>query len=254
LSYVLDGESGLSPCHPVYPSNLANAHALPAALERIGSMLEEQSIARDSVTRLLDKGSAALTNTLALDQAAVGWISALPWNQAPQSLRKLPCEKLAPLGEAHPGPQAHATKAFVHGQEYLCVVFYSAVFVSEQLHSITATLTKVMQSIRRLAREIAKPESQFTREGIRRRLRCWLAKPYLLEVLTCELKPNGKSWGLRMASDHAVLPRLLEHRLSRTTLLTNRLDWTAGQVVYGYLSQQRIERVFRSLREGDWLR
>ena len=142
----------------------------------------------------------------------------------------------------------------MHGQEYLCVVRYSAVFASEQLHSITATLTKVMQAIRRLAGEIAKPESRFPEEGIRRRLRRWLSTPYLAEILTCELKPNGKSWELRMGFDHAALPRLLEHRLGRTTLLTNRLDWMAEQVVAGYLGQQRIERVFRGLKEGDWLR
>ncbi|MFO0284303.1 MAG: hypothetical protein ACK532_20590 [Acidobacteriota bacterium] len=158
------------------------------------------------------------------------------------------------MGGAHPGQQATADKQVVHGREYLCVVVYSAVFASEQLHSITATLTKVMQSIRRLASEIAKPESRFTEEGIQRRLRRWMATPYLSEILTCELKANGKSWELRMAFDHAALPRLLEHRLGRTVLLTTRLDWTAEQVVDGYLGQQRIERVFRGLKEGDWPR
>ena len=87
-----------------------------------------------------------------------------------------------------------------------------------------------MQAIRRLAGEIAKPESRFTEEGIRRGLRRWLSTPYLAEILTCELKPNGNSWELRMGFDHAALPRLLEHRLGRTTLLTNRLYWTAEQV------------------------
>ena len=254
LSYVLDGESGLSLCHHVYPGNLADANELPAALERIGVMLAEQSIARDSVTLVLDKGSAALANTLALEQAGVGWISALPWNQAPPSLRELPCDQLAPVGNAHPGLQAKASKELVHGREYLCVVVYSAIFASEQLHSITATLTKVMQSIRRLATEIAKPESRYTEEGIQRKLHGWLATPYVSELLTCELKKMGKSWDLRMAFDNAALPRLLERRLGRTTLMSNRLDWTAEQIVDGYLGQQRIEQVFRGLKEGDWLR
>jgi transposase len=40
LSYVLDGESGPSLCHHVYPGNLADANELPAALERIGAMLD----------------------------------------------------------------------------------------------------------------------------------------------------------------------------------------------------------------------
>jgi len=38
---------------------------------------------------------------------------------------------------------------------------------------------------------------------------------------------------------------LLARRLGRTTLLTNRLDWSAEQVVAGYTGQQRIEQLFR---------
>ena len=36
-------------------------------------------------------------------------------------------------------------------------------------------------------------------------------------------------------------------------LITNRLDWTAEQVVAGYCGQQQIERVFRGLKDGEWL-
>jgi transposase len=43
------------------------------------------------------------------------------------------------------------------------------------------------------------------------------------------------------------------HRLGRTVLLTNRMDWTAEQVVTGYAGQQQVERVFRGLKDGDWL-
>jgi transposase len=49
------------------------------------------------------------------------------------------------------------------------------------------------------------------------------------------------------------LPQLLNQRLGRTVLLTNRLDWSAEQVVAGYVGQQQIERVFRGLKDGDWL-
>ena len=253
LSYVLDGESGLSLCHHVYPGNLTDASELPVALERITKMLDAQTIPRDSVTIVLDKGSAALANTLVLQEAGVGWISALPWNQAPESLRECPCEKLVPLGGTHLGLQVSSSNEVVHGRTYLCVVVYSAVFASEQLHSIASTLTKVMQAIRRLAVEIAKPESRFTEDAIKRKLNRWLASPYVSDMLTCDLQTNGKAWNLQMKLDHAVLPRLLERRLGRTTLMTSRMDWTAEQVVDGYLGQQRIEKVFRGLKGGDWL-
>lgn len=124
LSYVLDGESGLSLCHHVYPGKVTDASELPVALERITKMLDAQTIARDSVTILLDKGSAALANTLVLQEAGVGWVSALPWNQPPESLRECPCEKLVPLGGTHLGLQVSSSNEVVHGRTYLCVVVY----------------------------------------------------------------------------------------------------------------------------------
>jgi transposase len=42
--------------------------------------------------------------------------------------------------------------------------------------------------------------------------------------------------------------------LGRTLLITNRMDWSAEQVVVAYSGQQKIEQVFRGLKEGDWLR
>src|SRR6202521_572263 len=103
LSYVLDGESGLSLCHHVYPGHRARAEELPEALSRIGALLGRNQIPRDSVTLVLDKGSAALANTLELETAGVGWISALPWNQAPAELRDRSVAQLPACGSSQPG-------------------------------------------------------------------------------------------------------------------------------------------------------
>jgi hypothetical protein len=87
LSYVLDGENGLSLCHHVYPGNVADVEEFSVALARILRLLDQNQIARDTVTLVFDKGTAALDNTVQLEQFGVGWISALPWNQAPAELR-----------------------------------------------------------------------------------------------------------------------------------------------------------------------
>ena len=50
-----------------------------------------------------------------------------------------------------------------------------------------------------------------------------------------------------------IRDRLLNQRFGRTVLLTNRMDWSAEQVVAGYGGQQSIERVFRGLKDGQWL-
>ena len=252
LSYVLDGENGLSLCHHVYPGNVADAEELPVALGRIGALLDRHGIARDTVTLVLDKGSAALANTLELEKAGVGWISALPWNQAPEQFRERPPEQLPALSN-DPGTRAAAEPWVVHGKEYLCVLKYSAPFASEQLHRLTTALSKALPSMRRLATELAKPGGRFTEAGIHHKIGRWLSATFVSELVRYQLEKRDDRGHLEFDFDHAAFERLLAHRLGRTTLLTNRLDWTAEQVVTGYAGQQQVERVFRGLKDGDWL-
>src|SRR6266704_1437118 len=66
LSYVLDGESGLSLCHHVYPGNVADVDEFSVALARIVRLLDQSQMARDTVTLVFDKGTAARDNTVQL--------------------------------------------------------------------------------------------------------------------------------------------------------------------------------------------
>jgi transposase len=253
LSYVLDGEHGLSLCHHLYPGNVADAAELPEALRRIVALLDRNQIARDTVTLVFDKGSSALANTLELEQAGVGWISALPWNQAPEALRTLPTQQLTPLSSQHPGVSAAAEKMLVHGQEYRCVLKYSASFAGEQLHSLTTSASKAMQALRRLALQLAHPGASYTEQGLRNKIARWLSPQFVDQLIHYRLEQREGRWHLQFDFDHAALEKLLAHRLGRTVLLTNRFDWTPEQIIDGYSGQQHIEQVFRGLKDGDWL-
>jgi transposase len=253
LSYVLDGENGLSLCHHVYPGNVADVEEFPTALGRITRMLDKNQIARETVTLVLDKGSAALANTVALEEARLGWISALPWNQAPAELRSRAVEELPVCSSAQPGVRAAAEKILVHGREYLCVVKYSASFAGEQLHSLTTSVSRVLQSLRHLAKELNKPRAHWKQEQIVRKIERWLSAPFLAELIRYQLEEHAGGWHLQFDVDSAAFSQLLSQRLGRTVLLTNHLDWSAEQVVAGYAGQQSLERVFRGLKDGDWL-
>jgi transposase len=253
LSYVLDGESGLSLCHHVYPGNVADAEEFPVALERIQRLLARHAIPSETVTLVFDKGTAALANTVLLKEAGLGWISALPWNQAPAEFRQRPVEALPACSSAQPGMQAAAEKLLVHGEEYLCVLKYSATFAAEQLHSLSASLSKALGALKRLAVEMARPGNRLTPVGIEAKIHRWLSAPFLSELVHYQIldEPGGRR--LVFQVDHAALQKLLMHRLGRTLVITNRLAWTAEQVVAAYAGQQAIEQVFRGLKEGDWL-
>jgi transposase len=254
LSYVLDGVYGLSLCHHVYPGNSPDTEEFSIALPRLLRFLDENQIPRDSVTLVFDKGSAALYNTLALDQSGLGWISALPWNQAPQDFRQTPLEQLTALSSDQPGVQAFQQKLLVHGKERSCVLKYSAPFLSEQVHSLSTNLAKVTQSLRRLSIDLTQPDCALKERPIRTKISRWLSSAHFLdELINYELKWENSRWRLQFEVDTSAFNRLMAQRLGRTVLMTNRMDWTAEQVVAGYAGQQQVEKVFRGLKDGDWL-
>ncbi len=253
LSYVLDGESGVSLCHHVYPGDVADAEEFSTALSRITRMLDHHQIARDTVTLVFDKGTAALANTVELEEARVGWISALPWNQAPVELRERAVEQLPTCSSQQPGVRAVAEKLLVHGKEYLCVVKYSASFAGEQLHSLTTSVSKVLQYLRRFSMELNKPKARWDEKKIGSKIQRWLSGQFLTDVIHYDLQQRDGRWHLQFDFNTAAWQHLLTRRLGRTVLLTNRMDWTAEQVAAGYSGQQSIERVFRGLKDGEWL-
>jgi transposase len=162
-------------------------------------------------------------------------------------------EELAVCSSAQPGVRAAAEKILVHGREYLAVGKYSASFASEQLHSVTTSLSRVLQSLRRLAHELNRPKARWKQPQIVRKIKRWLSVPFLAELIRYQLEEHAEGWHLQFDFDSAAFSQLLAQRLGRTVLLTNHLDWSAEQVVAGYAGQQSIERVFRGLKDGEWL-
>ena len=251
LSYALDAAHGLSLMHHVYPGNVSDSRELPEALARIAGRLDRAGIPRETVTLTMDKGSAALHNTLALDESGLGWVAALPWNQAPPALRQHPLDALAPVGPPAAGLQAAAERCLVHGTERLCVLQYSAPYANEQLHSVTASLTKAGRRLARLARELAQPQPQLPSEQrVRQRVQKALGRNYVPDTMHYALTAHADHWELRYENDAAVLMQLYGERFGRTVLVTNRDDWSAAEVVAAYGQQQHVERVFRGLKGG----
>ena len=195
---------------------------MPQALQRIVRMLDHAGIARDAVTLVMDKGPAALANTLELQRQGLHWVTALPWNQAPRELRERPLEELPLLGPAHPGVRALARKALVQGEERLCVVSHSATFASEQMHSVMRSLARATQALRRIARELAQPRREYPERKLRQRIKRWLAPNWVSRVLGYELTRAGEGLQLNFELDHEALQGLIARRFGRTALVTSR--------------------------------
>ncbi len=159
-----------------------------------------------------------------------------------------------PLTSDQPGVQAASAKLLVHGKERLCVLKYSAPFLSEQIHSLSTSLAKTTQSLRRLSMELAQPDCTLKEVHIRNKIGRWLSSAQFLdELIRYDLRRETGQWRLQFDVDSAAFNRLIAQRLGRTVLMTNRMEWNEEQVVEAYGGQQQVEKVFRGLKDGDWL-
>jgi hypothetical protein len=110
----------------------------------------------------------------------------------------------------------------------------SACFASEQLNSIATALAQTTRNLRRLTTELSEPRACFTESGIRHKIERWLAGSFVHEVLHYSREQRNNRGLVTFHSDDGALKPLWWQRLDRTVLLTNRLDWSAEQVVAGY--------------------
>ncbi len=256
LCYAMDGQHGLSLCHRVYPGHLTDGADVPTCLGRVTRLLDGAGIPRETVTLVLDRDSVAPANTLALQASGLGWITALPWDQAPTELRSLPVGELEALGADESGVSVAAERLRVQGGEYLGVMCHSAGLAAEQFQSLGTSLAKATESLRRLAWEISRPQDRHrhTEQDVRRHVGRWLRPNGVAQVLTYELQRLAdRSWELRFAVDTDAVDRLLAERLGRTILVTNRVDWTGAEVARAYHGQRHVERVLRGQPGGEWL-
>jgi len=176
----------------------------------------------------------------------VGWISALPWNQAPAELRSRATEELPTCSSAQParcrrensGP---STRVSVRGE---ILGFFCRRATAQSDHQPQPGVAVAPPS----GHGTDKPKAQGKQEQIERKIRRWLSAPFV-----AELEEQDGGWRLQFDFDSAALPQLLNQRLGRTVLLTSRMDWSAEQIVAGDGGQQSIERVFRGLKDGEWL-
>ncbi len=64
-----------------------------------------------------------------------------------------------------------------------CVVKYSASLAAQKLHSLTHSVSKAMQSMRKLARELLKPGAAYAESGLLNRIARWLSPQFVSALI-----------------------------------------------------------------------
>lgn len=243
--------------HRVYPGNVPDVTLFPEISRDLIGRYKRLTGKADDVTIVFDKGNVsddAMENLVARKAHFAG---ALPASRFPELLA-VPQSEFADL-PGMPGSRAYATTERLWGCDCQVVVVYSESFFTKQLAGVTNNLAKCQNKLRDLERSLSRARQGGVRgrkptvAGARKKVKEILIPQFMGELFKIELEEDAGLPALRYSVDHDALRRLSDERLGKTLLVTDHLEWPAGQLVEAYRSLTAIEETFRDMKNVHFL-
>jgi len=160
-------------------------------------------------------------------------------------------------------PQVAGTKSFetlveIYGKSCKAVVSYSESFFTQQLASVTSSMVKCQDKLKELQEKLnaysQKPKGiKPSLVAVKTRIKDILSCPYMKEIFIVSVDETTCIPQLQYSVNKEGFDRLTSTRLGRTLLITNRLEWSAYEVIACYRELEKIEEVFKHLKNRQYL-
>lgn len=243
--------------HHLYRGNIPDVSLFPSLVRELIDRYRSLSDTSGDATLVFDKGNVSDDAMEELTARGIHFCCALPANRAPE-LTATPLARFSDL-VGMPGSRAYSEDLLLWGAELRAVCLYSESFFSKQLHGITGNLARCQARLSDLEKSLSAWHKgkgrgkRPTARSVRVRVKEIVALQFMADLFQVEV---GQEEGLPTLSwrlDHQALEALTAQRLGRTILLTDRRDWTEGEVVSAYRDLSRIEETFKSMKNTDFL-
>lgn len=243
--------------HYTYPGNVPDVTLFPQISRQLLGRYHQIAGTEGEATVVLDKGNISDWGMEELVVSNTHFVAALSANRCPEFLA-IPPEKFIPLSGL-PDTRAFTTSADMWAKTCRVVTVYSESFFTQQLAGVTQNLTKCQKRLQELERSLSQWRDGKGRGKrptvlqVKGKVRSILSAQFMKELFQIKVTSKKGLPCLEYGLDHAALQRLSQQRLGRTVLVSDRLDWSARQVIEAYRSLSQVEDVFRDMKNIDFL-
>lgn len=258
LALLVAGEDQVPLFHRVYQGNLVDVSIFPKMakelIKRHGKVLKSGACA----TLVFDKGNVsddAMEQMVCSGQSFVGAVAA---NRV-SHLIGTPLDDFEEV-PGLPGTKALARQEIFWAKDCLFVAAYTESFFTQQLNGVTTNLVKCRKKLFDLEKNLIKWRQgkakgrRPTVRGVKASVKKILSPQFMKDLFEIKVEEKKGLPVLRYALRHGALDRLINQRLGRTVLVTDKIDWQPEQVVGAYRSLTKIEDAFKSMKNVDYLR
>jgi transposase len=243
--------------HRVYEGNVPDVSLFPRISADLIARYRKLTGKGGEPTIVFDKGNVSDDAMERLIAGGVHFAGALASSRFPELLAVPPgeFEDLAGM----PGSRAYSATERLWGADCRVAVVYSESFFTKQLGGVTNNMTRCQNKLRDLEVGLARARGGGARgrkptvAGARRKVGEILSPQFMGELFKVEVYEDAGLPSMRYSVDHDALRRLTDERLGKTLLVTDRLDWTEGQLVEAYRGLSAIERTFRDMKNTHFL-
>lgn len=210
-------------------------------------------------TLVFDKGNLSDANLETLLYSGMHFVAGMKSEMLPE-IFTTPIDQFQEALKI-PGTRFHESIVELHGKSCKAVVSYSESFFTQQLASLTATMTKCQDKLNDLQNELLpwistkRPKGpRPTKAKVKEKLKHILAPQHMASVFTVDLEEFDGLPYLRYSVNRKELDRLTSTCLGRTLLITNRQNWLPTETISSYRELANIEDAFKHMKNRDYLR
>ena len=146
--------------------------------------------------------------------------------------------------------QAWRTRRLIAGQRREIVVVHSPKLHAGQVHGLSQAMTRATAEIKQLDSRCAR----LSLETVRQRVSKICGRQYLRALLKYEVTADEAGGSrLRVWCSRDEYQRLDQRYFGLRVLITDRAEWSTGEIVAAHKGQSRVEAAFRDLTNPGML-
>ncbi len=245
--------------HRAYDGNTPDIKFFPEVVQDLLGRHRALCGSFSDATLVFDKGNLSEEMMEKLLYSDTHFVAGLKAETLPEILN-LPIDEFQDALKL-PGTKYYETKAELSGKTCKIVIVYTESFFTQQLASLTQTMAKCQEKLKKLQSyllswtEEKKPKGKRpTKSSVEEKLKNILSAQHMKQVFTIAIKIHGKQPYMRYSVNRNELDRLTSTRLGRTLLVTNRQSLLPYEVISIYRNLVNVEEAFKHMKNRDYLR
>ena len=262
LALMIAPEYSIPLLYDVYPGNRADSREFTVMIKKLKEHYEILTGKIAEITITFDRGNNSESNIDLLESGDIKlhYVGGLKKNQLPELFAIPKSEYVSLTADNLAGCTAYRMEASIFKRKLVAVIVNNPKLEEGQIQGIMANCEKTASRLMKIQAALihrvssgVKKGKKPTIESITKLVKRSLKGEYMEDIYTYKILEQDDNIFLTFAFNKEALEEIRETQLGKTTLFTDRFDYTNDEIINAYRSAWHVESAFKQLKDTDHL-